>query len=357
MEEENKMKTTYVFLIVGLLLMTSMVSVGKPLENGSMRSIINNKSPKTTDVSVPVWHVGDWWSYEIEMFTARIKETNQSYNFSLMIPNLNLTVINDIGTMYTVALTTPQITGGINVSAIVDGGIIIIVASLDDTKVNGTILFDKADLGIQLVRLHISGKLNAKILQLPGISLRRPIPIRGISNITLVVTYDVPYPLLSFPFDLGSMWGRPANNMTLDGTVQSTWLTRINFINNIIQKRWRAIKFISELIGLDSAALKNISDICANILPVIHIGNTLQTYFGGDTFPVTGIDPLFICTGVEDVSVKAGDFSAYNISILEQGDLYYAPDVKNIIKISGHFQTAFPYLKTFEFQLVDTNYP
>jgi hypothetical protein len=351
------MKTKYVCLFVGLLLMTTMVSTGKPLGSEPMSPVVNDGSPKTTNVDVPVWHVGDWWSYDIGMFTAHIVKANQSYNFSFKPQDLNLTVINDAGTMYMVALTISQIIGDVNVSGTLEGGVITIVASLNDTKANGTILFDKADLGIRQIQIHVSGQLHAKIMQLPGISLRRPIPIRGTSNISLVVTYDAPYTVFSFPFDLGSFWGRPAVNMTLDGTVQSTWLTRINFINNIIQKHWKVVKFITGLFGIDSAALKNISDICADILPTIHIGTVLQTYMGGNTFPVLGIDPMFICTGVENVSVKAGNFSAYNISVLGQGDIYYAPDVRNIIKISGHFTTeTFPFLKTLEIQLTDTSY-
>ena len=351
------MKTKYVCLVVCLLLMTTMVSTGKPLGSEPISPVVNDGSSKTTNVTVPVWHVGDWWSYEIEMLTARIVETNQSYNFSLRTQNLKLTVINDAGTMYTVALTTPQITGDVNVSSTLEGGVVTVVARLNDTKVNGTILFNKADLGIQQIQIYVSGQLHAKIMQLPGISLRRPIPIRGAANISLVVTYDVPYTIFSFPFDFGSVWGRPAVNMTLDGKVQSKWLNRINFINNIIQKRWNLVKFITGFIGVDSAALKNISDILVDILPTIHIGTVLQTYMGGNIFPITGIFPLFLCTGVGNVSVKAGNFSAYNISVLGQGNIYYAPDVQNIIKISGHFTTeTFPYLKTFEIQLTDTNY-
>gem|GEM_PF-1308415 len=351
------MNTKYLCFIIGLLLITTIISNGKLTENPSMKQGGDNKSLQTTNVTVPIWHIGDWWTYEIGTFTAQIIQENQSYNFSIIPKDLTLTVTNDIGNMYTVALTISQITGNVNITGTLEGGVVTVIASLNDTEVNGIMLFNKTNLGIQQIQIHMSGQLHPKITQLPGIALKHPIPIRGTSNISLVMTYDVPYTIFSFPFDFGSFWGRPTNNMTLDGTVQSTWLKRINFINNVIQKHWRFVKFITELFGIDSAALKNISDICADILPIIHIGSTLQTYMGGNAFPVLGIDPLFICTGVDNVSVIAGNFSAYNISLLGQGDIYYAPDVKNIIKISGHFTNeTFPFLKNLDIQLTDTSY-
>jgi len=37
------------------------------------------------------------------------------------------------------------------------------------------------------------------------------------------------------------------------------------------------------------------------------------------------------------VTVEAGTFDAYNISVMKGlGHIYYAPEVGNIIKISGH---------------------
>ncbi len=348
------MNTKYVVVVLGLFLLTPMVCQGKPLGSDQMTP---SGSPKTTTVDVPVWHVGDWWTYELELLTARIVETNQSYNFSLRSSSLNLTVVKDTGTMYTVAVTTPQLTGDVNVSYVLEEGVITVIASFNDTTVNGTLLFNKADLGIEQIQIHVSGRLHAKITQIPGITLRRPIPIRGAAEITFNVTYDVPYTLLSFPFDLGSFWGRPEVNITVDGTVESRWLTRMDRINTFAQRHWGVVKFLSGILGMDTDVLKNMSDMCAEILPIIHIGPMLQTYMGGNVFHLPQIPPIFICTGYGPVHVTAGDFDAYNISVLLEGNIAYAPMVQNIIEISGHFTTAaFPYLKTLEIQLADTSY-
>jgi hypothetical protein len=351
------MNTKYLVVGLSILLLATTVSISRPIGSDQTTTPNPKESPKNTQVDVPVWHVGDWWTYELELLTAQIVETNQTYNFSLRTSSLNLTVVEDTGTVYTVAVTTPQLTGDVNLSYILDEGVLTVIASFNDTTVSGTLVFNKADLGIEQIQVYISGKLHAKITQLPGITLRRPIPIRGAAEITFNATYDVPYTMMSFPFDLGSFWGRPEVNITLDGTVESRWLTRMYRLNNFAQKHWGIVSFLSGLLGVDTNALKNLSDMGAEILPVIHIGPMLQDFLGGNVFHLPTILPIFVCTSSGPVNVKAGVFDAYNISVLIQGDIAYAPAVQNIIKISGHFTPeAFAYLKTLEIQLADTSY-
>jgi hypothetical protein len=352
------MKTKFVGILVCLLLMTTVFSIGKPIERETRSPTLNDPSLKTFSVDVPVWHIGDSWSYEITTLTAHIEVTNQSYNFTIATGNLTLEVINDAGSTYSVAFNAPKINGDVNISFILEGGFINITANLNDTKLNGTIVCSKSDLGIQQIRIYLSGNLHAKITELPSISLRRPIPIRGAAEISLIAEYNVSYTLISFPFDVGSFWGRPAVNISVGGTIHSRGLDRMNIINNIARRHWRFVEFVTRILGIDSAALKNMSDIFYDILPIVNISDVLNTYFSGNVFKIAQIPLIFYC-GEEpkDVTVQAGTFHAYNISLVgDLGNIYYAPDVRNIIKISGHFTQAIPYIRTIEIQLIHTNY-
>jgi hypothetical protein len=361
--EEEKMKTKIIGLVVCFVMIAAVFSIGKPIQSETMKPVGNNLSSSgvlNDDVVVPTWTVGNRWSYEIEMLTADIVTTNQSYNFTMTTENLTLTVIDVGADTYTVAFDVPKISGGINISFIREDGFINITASLDDTTLNGTIVFGKPDLGVQQFQVYLAGRLHAKITDLPSISLRHPISVRGKADIMLLASYNVSYPLIAFPFDVGSFWGRPAVNISLDGTIKAPWLNKMSIINNIARKHWNVMEFLCSLLGVDSVALKNISDVCYDLLPVVDIGNALKTYMTGNSFNIPSIPPIvFSCLSPpETMTVTAGTFTAYNITVgLGMGNVYYAPDVGNIIKIGGHFTDANPYLKTLELQLIDTNYP
>jgi len=351
------MKTKFIGVLVCLLLMTTVFSVGKPIERETMNPELNDPSPRAIGVDVPLWNIGNSWSYEIKMLSLNIEETNQSYHITITTENVTLKVINDAGSNYTIAFDA-KINGNASISYRLETGFINITANLNDTQLAGTIVYNKSDLGIKQIQINLLGRLNAKIIELPSISLRHPIPIRGETNISLIANYDVPYPLITFPLDVGTIWGRPAINISLDGTIQSRWLKRMTIINNIARRHWRFVEFLTKIMGIDSVSLRNMSDICDDILPIIKIGYVLNKYFNGNIFKIAEIPPIFICTDTEDVTVKAGTFNAYNISVgIGQGNIYYAPNVGNIIKISGHFTDAFPYAKNLEIQLIHTNFP
>jgi hypothetical protein len=337
--------------------MTTVLSLGKPIEKETIYPEIHDSSSESFNVDVPVWHTGNRWSYEIKTLTLDIEKANQSYQITIGAENLTLEVVDVASDTYTVAFDTKMF-GNASISYKLEEGFINITANLNDTKLAGIIVYNKSDLGIRQVKIYLTGRLHAQITELPVISLSRPISIRGEANISLIADYDVPYPLITFPLDIGTFWGRPAINISLDGTIQSLWLKRMNIINNIARRHWRFVEFLTKIMGIDSVSLRNMSDICYDILPIIKIGYVLNKYLTGNIFKIAEIPPIFICTGTEDVTVKAGTFNAYNISVgIGQGNIYYAPNVGNIIKISGHFTNAFPYARAFEIQLIHTNFP
>jgi len=339
--------------------MTTVFSIGKPVEKQTINPESNNPLPEAFDVNVPIWNINDSWSYEVKLLNLNIEETNQSYHILINTENLTLKVIDDTGSNYTIEFSEPKINGSAFISYRVDEGFINITAELNDSQFNGIIIYNKSDLGIKRAQINLSGRLQAKIIELPSISLQRPISIRGESNISLIIKYDIPYPLITFPLDVYTFWGRPAVNISLDGTIQSVWLKRMNTINNFARKHWRFVEFITKILGIDSVPLKNMSDICADILPIIKIGYVLNNYSNGNIFKIAEIPPpIFFCNNTEDVTVKAGTFNTYNISIgFGLGNIYYAPSVGNIVKISGNFTAAMPYVKSFETQLIHTNFP
>jgi hypothetical protein len=357
--EEEKMKTKFFGMLVCLLLMTTVISIGKPVEKETIHPELNDPSPMTIDgVDVPIWNIGDSWSYKVKGLDLDIEQTNQSYHIILNTENLTFKVIDTTSSYYTIAFSQSKINGNAFISYKIEDGFINITASLNDTQFNGKLVYNKSDLGMKQIRINLSGQLQAKITEIPSITLQRPIPIRGESNISLMAEYDIPYPLITFPLDVPTIWGRPTVNISLDGTIQSLWLKRMNTINNIARKHWRFVEFLTKILGIDSVSLKNMSDICADVLPIIKIGYVLNNYSSGNIFKIAEIPPILFCNNTEDVTVTAGTFNAYNISIgIGLGNIYYAPSVGNIIKISGNLTAAMPYVKSFDIQLIYTNFP
>ena len=146
--------------------------------------------------------------------------------------------------------------------------------------------------------------------------------------------------------------------------IESPWFDLIDRINNIAQRRWNLVeillKIIGELIGtpIDPEMVKQLSDILADILPVVDIRHVLTTYVGfPPDFSFPEVPDIFFCNNTETITVCAGSFFVYNISVVGGlGSMYYAPDAGTIVKITGRFQDIIPFVNDITLELCKTNY-
>jgi hypothetical protein len=150
------------------------------------------------------------------------------------------------------------------------------------------------------------------------------------------------------------VWGLPAVNVSIAGTIESIWLNIFNFINQKI-RLWNLIGPISRFLEVDEQAVQDASDMIDDILPIIDIKYVLNEYLGVDNvLPLPEIPFVFYCNNTVEITVPAGTFEAYEIVVAGGlGTMYYSPEVKNIIKMEGNFDDALPFLNGIDVELIN----
>ena len=153
------------------------------------------------------------------------------------------------------------------------------------------------------------------------------IPIRF--NINLRPELSTPFELINFPLDVEKKWGINSTNLTINGYIKNPWLRLIDIVHNIIR-----------LLNLIPDSFMELSDIIANILPVVDIKKTLSLFDRSNIFFINGInEPIFNCTDYGQITVQGNTLNCYNISIVGLANIYYSPEICNIAKI--YFDTDY----------------
>jgi hypothetical protein len=339
--------------------MTAFLTTAQNIENIQYKheseetdSIISNQ------YNVPDWKIGNYWTYEIDNFTVEYEEPDFTLNLDGDIDNLHLEVINVFENTYELSL---EATFGAfyEINTVVKEGPIKIIGELKNTNLDGTIIFNKTDLGINQINIIITGKLLVDIDEQPFIQF----PFKLRRNIDMKIVLDLEFnnsylPIIKFPFELGENWGIPANDIILTGSIESPDLVLINNLNNIINPIFH---IINDTIGIDISKLVKLSDILYDILPVIDISHLLNEIMDvGNVFPIPEVLPIICFFGKDDIKVPARElpFDACNISFFGTGlgNIYYAPDAGNIIKITGNFEEVLPFINNINAELIDYQY-
>ena len=334
------MKTKVLVLLVGIMLLTTFFAVAQPIQK---KDTIN--SPNTiasSMIDVPVWEIGQSWTYKIQDITMDFSNPNQSISMDLSIAELPLIVTEVTDEYYTLTFTTTMNGQGHFYSDFGDGPINVSIA-LTNAAITGSLRFDKATLGIEDATISfVKQKITFDIIQQPYL----PLP-DWLHVLSMKVTSDVDIlsdssvTLFKFPLMTGSSWNLSATNLSTTGTIQSLFFNLLNFLNNI------AKLFGKEFLPADFAAL----------LPVIDIKDAMTTYRGTNVFQVPVVPYAFLCLNTENISVIAGLFEAFNITLFGGlGQCFFAQDAGNIILLKGNFEQLIPFVKNIDMELTDTTY-
>ncbi|MBN2598906.1 MAG: hypothetical protein JXA75_00075, partial [Candidatus Thermoplasmatota archaeon] len=234
---------------------------------------------------------------------------------------------------------------------------------LQETTLIGKIDFNKSDLRIKHIDVTLDGDLQLHIIENPYIQIEKPINL----SVTINVSIDTSifYPIIVFPLNVSDIWGLPATNICFDGTIQSPWLTSVDVLNNFAQNHWLIVEIIVWILNklqifppIDPDLLKNISDILADILPIIDISDVLTKYIGIE--PIIGfpaVPDIFFCNNTENMTIGENTFFVYNISVGGGlGSMYYAPEAGTIVKIIGRFKDILPFISDLDAELIDYSY-
>lgn len=124
-------------------------------------------------------------------------------------------------------------------------------------------------------------------------------PVEIPIDIDITVTSDPAFTVLSFPLFVGKSWTRPSSSVSIEYTISMFGETE-----------------------------------------------TIQKYLSIPEMPM-------FCTGIETTTVEAGTYEAFKISGGSLLDIYYAPTVANIIKISGSDPSE---TRELNMELISTTY-
>jgi len=357
------MKGKIITLLICMMLLITFFAVSKNNEKLAINEDIKDIKPLSFDeVEAPVWESGDSWTYNIANMEFVIDDENLSENLTLIINaqigDFTLEVIDDTGDIYQVGIIETTIEGNYLLDTDFGDGPIRVSGDLEDTVLAGNLYFNKSDLGVAKFEGLVDGKLTVNIEEQPyfdrSVFPKIPIPM----TIYLEVEMENPFPVIQFPLNSSFMvWGMPAINASIGGTIESIWLNIFNFINQKIRK-WGIIPPIARIFGLDEQMLQDASDMIDDILPIIDIKYVLNEYLEVNNWVNTPELPfMFFCNDTAEITVPAGTFDTYEILIAGGlGTIYYAPEVGNIIKIEGNFADALPFLNGIDAELKEYNY-
>jgi len=354
------MKGKIIAVIICMMLLTTFFAVANNIKDLDSKEIREDTKPLSfDDVDVPVWETGDSWTFNIANMEFVIDDENLSENLTMeinvQIGDFTLEVIDDSGAVYHVGILETTIAGDYLIDTDLGDGPIRVTGSLEDTTIVGNLYFNKEDLGILKFEGTVDGKLTVNIEEQPyfnrSVFPQIPIPV----TIAIDIEMGNPFPIIQFPLNSSFMvWGLPAVNISIAGTIESIWLNIFNFINQKI-RQWNLIGPISRLLEVDEQAIQYASDMIDDILPIIDIKYVLNEYLGVDNvLPLPEIPFVFYCNNTVEITVPAGTFEAYEIIVAGGlGTMYYSPEVKNIIKMEGNFDDALPFLNGIDVELIN----
>lgn len=306
----------------------SMHTVFERYENGlnSNETIYKNPQEKFVssmsnyDDDVPIWDVGNSWTYNIEDININYENGNDVVHIHITFGDITFDVTGDTGDFYTVRFKA-KLKGDFEVDmedmqVKVSGRL----AKLLPTKIEGIILYRKSDLAIRDINTHLSGFLKARIEENPFIQISLPsVLIPGDLNIDS--NFNSPFAILDFPLSTYKLWGISSNSITIDGIINSIWLRFLNIMNKLLM-----------LFDIDLLPPE-----IADGLPSIDVDEVLKLLGLPSVVNVPPIEIAFVCRDMEELTIEAGTYNAYNITtpIFEEiGNFYYVPEVGKIAKIS-----------------------
>lgn len=337
------MKYKILGVLICIMLIASYLTVATTVDTVDFKMIKQTEIDVSSfEADLPEWSTGDKWTYEIQDININIAEENKSFYVHLEIDDLPLEVVDNTSE-YNVYFKA-KIKGNFSIYIKEeDNSTIDIDGKLTQATLEGNIYFTKSELGITKVDYILNGILTVQINELPkswnipNILLIIPIP----AKVSTVIDFETPYTVLKFPMEIGNSWGLPETNFTINGELRSLWLTILKIINDI-----------ASLFGY-----KLIPEEYADLLPIVNIKEVLETRNHTNKFNISEIPTIFACFKMDKIKVLAGEYDAYNISIapinetFALGRIYYSPELKNIIKVSGHLGDILPLMTSIKMEL------
>jgi len=314
----------------------------------------HDKDSSFIEVNVPIWKKGMSWTYKISNVDLTLDEIEGRYvDVHIRTGYLKLVVDNVTSDTYITRFSMPDTDIRININFLMKENEtpIAISGNVTDGVLSGYIYWNKENLSLKEVNLEFTGKLDLSSLPLnlsdkPKIVkfLLKMIPFRF--NTDIHIQFNQSYQLVSFPLVRNKSWGLLPANITIEGTINSKWFIVMHILNKV-----------AKMFGMEILPPE-----IANLLPVIHIPKILKMYNLSNVFdlpkvrdPIYGDIHLFMCKSQKSITVDAGTFDTDEITMVRGiGQIFYSPDVSNVVKIQGNFHELLPIVENVEIELVET---
>jgi hypothetical protein len=271
---DRRMKKIASIIIVSCFLLSGY---GVVATNGESSVSSYKASPLEDDV--PIWSVGNTWTYTVNNITVRYNQGGQRILMDGTIEDFTWTVTDTTGEYYTVALTG-KLSATYDILLNSQTTAVHLVGSFTPTltRLKGTLQLTKSNLQVHAISLQLLGITMTKINSL---SFSLPLPFKLVSQGSLTTDF----PLFNFPLYMLKFWDLPDLTLTMSSTF-------------------------------------------GGIFGLIQIPFTVNVHY-------SWMPLAFFTLGKEDVTVPAGTYNAYKVQSLI-GDYfvyYYASGVGNIVKI------------------------
>ncbi len=303
-----KLRTVFIILISVLMIgsiFASAVNVNKTMikTNRKVSSSVTSCS-NMNSAEVPIWHVGDSWTYHAEVKGGMHVPEVVDIDFDIAIDNLKFEVAQVQNDKYILEVKVPK--GKITGYGGVDFELLPfpIEGTLKDAKMDGTLYVDKSTLGFLTTEDEMAfvGSVSGKVGNIPlNIDVSG-----GFAVLEDEEWLSFIFSPLKFPLNVGDSWMVPES--------------------------------------YPDVALFLMVD--AGLIPEQTVGMQI-------------IQHTLRCTGEESVTVDAGTYDALKISNSSDCNFWYSEETGNIIKVDYRDVEFLGWnwvLNTLEMTLIDTTY-
>lgn len=330
------MKKKGIGIFVCLMLLISVFPLAAPAAKKAQDRGSQQPLTTTSQEDVPIWEIGDQWIYQIDDVNVYFNSTAGIIDAHLIMDELPLQVSTLNETTYTLDFET-TISGSAQTDMNFGDGPVNVTITFSNLQLSGDMVFEKSTLGIKTLNGAFTGRFWVKINQQPYLPLPwlPTLPVKlAVSN--FVSDFSTAVTPLMFPLNESMFWNFTSTNLSLNGEVRSPWFSIILLINTFYP-------ILSEEI--------------AALLPIVNIQEAFATIGIPTPIQIPMIEGAFYCLNTEPVTVPAGTFTAYNITILDgMASCFYAPDAGNIIKLTGNIQQIIPFITNINLELKSTTY-
>jgi hypothetical protein len=302
-------------------------------------------------VPIPTWEKGQKWTYKIYDIDFKFNElAERDFDIQFTSGDINVEVA-DVSDNYKLHFETDNVDAYIDIDydPLTGEDPTVMELEMEDVVLKGDIFIDKNTLQIINMKPKINWQIDTNELldsldlgnlgrALVELLLPDAIPI----SINLEVDFESPYTILDFPLESDKTWILQGTTITLDGKITSQYLDLLKFINDI-----------AKIFGINLVPPE-----FAKYLPQIDISDFMADQGIENEFEVPEQERIirkspFAVGDMKSVNVPAGTYNAYDIKFVQGvGDIYYAPEVENVVKIIGNLNDFIPIVDNIELELI-----